>query len=1589
MSVGAMDSANTDADGHAISGRGDQNPKGRELDAGYTEDALRSFEREMERLAERRGFTPEQGYMWKVDDGGGVPIQGRKESRPKEETKDSLKGSAEQESIQKGDTLSNSSDVGAERTSLNLNEYFRSEQEEKARSGILGKHVGLLFEDLSVVRETRVNPVAPNAMLSTLDMVSPVAIIMFFIGPVIRRLFPSDKDTYVLKDLTGLVKDGEMCLVLGRAGSGCTTFLKTTGLVHTDIKRIEGKMELAGIGMKEFIERFRSEVLYNPDKDGHISVLTVGQTLDFALRFRTPGRRVFGLSKSRFRRRVLNMLLRIFKIQKIENSVVGNEIMRGISGGERRRLTIAEMLSAGNAFSCWDNLTNGLDSSTAYEVVKALRILTDVTNTTTIVSLCQASEQIYSLFDKLMILDHGLMIYFGSASQACSYFESLGYMRSPTESTPDFLMNIVDVNTRKFNPTFDVKSIPVDPVSLQQTFLNSYLFKKLKDEIAEYRSQASLIAKKDEFVRAVLDSKSKYVSKRSTFTVSFVKQVLILARRNLLVMKQNKSDMIFGIGIMIFCSIVIGIGFFQMSVDARGLFIRGSLLLLSVLFNALQYFSDMVEIYQNRFIVERHKNYRFYCASAEKLAYFLSTLPRMLVRSLLYIVIVYPMTGLKFGDFLAVLSFFVIMILNSMSALSIFMCIGSSCRTFALASRVASVVIFMMVLLSGFPVPYRFVPSALVWLFTINPVQCGFSNYMIMEFRYLSGVRCSSDDLVPNGPGYDDDRYKFCSLPGAESGNAGVDGLEYIKILYGIVESSYWINVLILVASTVVFLALTCVITEMVSYGGSTSSVVLYKRPSKKEKGLNLVLSRKRDIAIRKLLESQGLAQHNEDFGSFNEIQSSLTRGSYNREFSDNKLGNEATPSGDVSLNVEDSTYWNGAHPSNVDNADLYRCGLTWRNVIYTVNVVGKDVVLTNDISGYAKPGQLTALMGASGAGKTTFLDVICGRKTMGAVSGEVKLAGRPLFPKDHDKYAYCEQLDVLKDTSTVRESLRFSSYLRQSFSVAKAEKNRYVEELLSLLELEPLADAIIGNSMIDIGINPGKRKLVSIGIELASRPSMAILLDEPTTGLDTKSADDIIRLLKKLASTGLVVICTIHQPNTTIFEQFDNILLMMSGGKTAYFGPIGKNSSTVLEYFQSRGAVYDQRMNPPEFIIDVVEPGTSIEGGRIDWAKEWIESENCRKVISDLEQMSGFSVDQKNVHNDPTLSQTGNSSSDEKRNFHSDKQHAKGRKKRLTHTKVPVPWIEQIKIVTMRELLSLWRTPDYTTTRVFNHVVSAIMNYLAFSNMDNTLAGVQSRMFSMFQLVAFLPLIVPPTLLRFFKARMAYSREESVGTYTRSVFALSLVLSEIPLSIFCATLYVLVFYLPSGLKNDASHFFYFFAVVNILELFSVTLGMAISTVAPSVYLASKFIPCLFLVFHLYSGITAPYSTLAAVVKYTLYWINPFRWMMGALMESEISDISIRCDPSEFSKFNPPPGLTCGEYITPYIQRSGVGYIDNPDSTEDCNFCSMSSGNEFLSSWGDLSSSYISRDIIIFFIYLIVNTLLIILGTKYIRYGRR
>lgn len=291
-----------------------------------------------------------------------------------------------------------------------------------------------------------------------------------------------------------------------------------------------------------------------------------------------------------------------------------------------------------------------------------------------------------------------------------------------------------------------------------------------------------------------------------------------------------------------------------------------------------------------------------------------------------------------------------------------------------------------------------------------------------------------------------------------------------------------------------------------------------------------------------------------------------------------------------------------------------------------------------------------------------------------------------------------------------MRESLRFSAMLRQPEHVSKEEKYEFVEEVIKMLNMEDFANAVVG--VPGEGLNVEQRKLLTIGVELAAKPKLLLFLDEPTSGLDSQSSWAICSFLRKLAQSGQAILCTVHQPSAILFQAFDRLLFLAKGGKTVYFGDIGVNSSTLLEYFESNGGrKCGDDENPAEYMLEIVNNGTNDKGE--EWNVVWNRSNEAQDVQTEIDRL-----------HDEKQSEAASQNAGEQQEF-------------------AMPFMSQLSVVLVRVFQQYWRTPSYIFAKWLLGMFSGLFIGFTFYNAKPTQAGTQNVIFSVFMLTTIFTTVV------------------------------------------------------------------------------------------------------------------------------------------------------------------------------------------------------------------------------------------------------
>ena len=1385
---------------------------------------------------------------------------------------DSLDSSpAEEKDIEKGEELT--FDPFSTTNKFDLEFFLREAIREQQQKNNEPRKMGLAFKDLTVTGYgvgAKLNSTVGSLMLS------PVEALMN-IGSLIH---PPVK--YILRDITGCVKPGEMLLVLGRPGAGCTTFLKSLCSYRDGFRSIEGTVLYEGLDHKVIDGPLRGDVVYSPEDDIHFPTLTVSDTLGFAVATRAPSaNHRIGLGGMNSRKSYTELLREAIAtalgLRHTYNTKVGNDFIRGVSGGERKRVSIAEVFATRARISMFDNSSRGLDSSTAYEFTRALRTATDIGGVTTLASIYQAGEALAQTFDKVIVLNQGYPVYFGPLKAAPDYFKSIGYLPQDRQTTADFLVACTDPRGCRLNPDF--KNIPIAPEDQARAFAESNAGKANREEVDAYL--AEMQGKMDqttskEFINLARSERAKRVSKHTPYLLSWPMQALLAITRRAQVAYGDIGTHFIIVAVIIFQSFIIGSGYYDMGHTTDAMFSRGGVLFFAVLFNAFMAMSEVTVCYTQRPIVIRQKRFAMLRPSADALGVTLLDIPVRAVSLTAFCIIIYFLSGLSYnaGKFFV---FWATVHLVTFNMVAFFRMTASLTRFEPIATMIAGITIIDVALYAGYAIPR---PSMVVWwkwLSYCNPVSFSFEILMSNEFR---GLTMQCNNMVPAGPGYENvsAENQVCPVAGARPGQPYVHGEDYLLANYGYSWQNASRNAGIVIGMFVFAVIVHMIGTEFQIDPAAAGGITVYNRTGENKK-------------LMKNLHKNAVEGPDPE-----------------------------TPAATYDEKLEEST------GQQLEVSDEI---FSWHNICYDIHVKGGTRRLLDNVSGFVAPGKMTALMGESGAGKTTLLNVLAQRVDTGVISGEFFVNGRALPKSFQADTGYCQQQDVHIAQHTVREALQFSALLRQPRETPKHERLAYVETVIDLLEMQSFADALVGD--VGEGLNVEQRKRLTIGVELAAKPSLLLFLDEPTSGLDAQAAWSVVRFLKKLASNGQAILCTIHQPSGELFNQFDRLMLLKKGGQTVYFGDIGPNARTMLSYFEERtGDKVGEDVNPAEYILDAIGAGATAVTDK-DWAKLYRESHLAAELDGKLKDI----VARREIA----------PATDE---------HAKAQNEREFAQPVGI----QILVTTYRLLVTYWRNPWYLIGKISLNLIAGLFIGSSFWNQgqNESNAALQNKLFSIFMALAVSTPLAQQLQTTFIQIRTIYeARERPSKMYHWYVFLISAALVEIPWNIFSGTILWLPWYFMTHFSYEGKHAGYSWGLYMLFQLYYTAFAQSVAAFSPNAMLASIIYSSLFTFVFLFCGVVQPPDNLPYFWRVWMFPLSTFTYIVEGFIGDVLHNAPVRCTEKEFQRIFPPSGQSCAQYLGNFSMElgskmNGIGYFRDAPDGNGCDYCSMRAGEDYLTS---------------------------------------
>lgn len=1274
------------------------------------------------------------------------------------------------------------------------------------RVGIDIPKVEVRYEHLSVEGDayagSRALPTLWNATLNTLEGIFEKI-----------KILPSKKKSIkILHDVSGIVRPSRMTLLLGPPGAGKTILLKAlAGKLEKDL-RVNGRITYCGNEMSEFVPQRTCS--YISQHDLHHGEMTVRETLNFSGRCLGVGTRYDLLVELARREKqagikpdpeidafmkatavagqesslVTDYVLKILGLDICADILVGDEMRRGISGGQKKRLTTGEFLVGPAKVFYMDEISTGLDSSTTFQIIKYMRQMVHVMDVTMIISLLQPAPETFELFDDIILLSEGQIVYQGPRENILEFFESVGFKCPDRKGVADFLQEVTSAKDQE--QYWFKKNEPYRYVSVAEfveCFSTFQIGQKLFDELA-------VPYDKTKAHPAALVTEKYGISNMELFKACLSREWLLMKRNAFLYVFKT-----FQITVM---SIITFTVFFRTEMKsgqiADGGKFYGALFfsLINVMFNGT---AELALTVLRLPVFFKQRDALFYPAWAFSLPIWLLRIPLSLMESLIWIVLTYYTIGFAPAAsrfFRQLLAFFA---LHQM-ALSLFRFIAALGRTQVVANTLGTFTLLMVFVLGGFIIAKDDIEPWMIWGYYVSPMMYGQNAIAINEFL---DKRWSTQNNDP--------RFAEPTV-----------GKVLLKMRGMFVEDyMYWICVIALFAFSIFFNICFIVALTYLNPFGDSKSVI----PDENAKNKKNLTSGGSSTSAAPVVEGKEMAIRNQS-------EDAVTGKGM------------VLPFIPLSLAFDHVNYY-------VDMpAEMKK----------TAGIDETRLQLLRDVSGAFRPGVLTALVGVSGAGKTTLMDVLAGRKTGGYIEGSISISG---YPKNQSTFArvsgYCEQTDIHSPHVTVYESVVYSAWLRLSPDVNKETRKMFVEEVMDLIELNPLRNALVGLPGVD-GLSTEQRKRLTIAVELVANPSI-IFMDEPTSGLDARAAAIVMRTVRNTVDTGRTVVCTIHQPSIDIFEAFDELLLMKRGGQVTYAGPLGHHSRLLVEYFQSVPGVPEikEGYNPATWMLDISTPAMEAQLN-VDFAEIYKKSELYRRNQELIKELSTPAPGSEDLH---------------------------------FPTKYAQSFSTQCKACFWKQHLSYWRNPQYNAIRFFMTAIIGIIFGIIFWNKGEQMTKQQDLMNllgAMYSAVMFLGGTNTSAVQSVVAVeRTVFYREKAAGMYSALPYAFAQVAIETIYVSIQTFIYSLILYSMIGFHWRADKFFWFYFFVFMCFIYFTSYGMMLVALTPNYQIAAIVMSFFLSFWNLFSGFMIPRTQIPIWWRW-YYWASPVAWTIYGLITSQVGD---------------------------------------------------------------------------------------------------
>ncbi|KUF82685.1 ABC transporter G family member 29 [Phytophthora nicotianae] len=895
------------------------------------------------------------------------------------------------------------------------------------------------MHNLSLGVKTRDTTSSATSELPTLPTVLRHAVTKS-LSACLNQGHDSIANRFILRDISGGFKPGTMTLVLGQPGSGKSSLLQLLSVRETH--------EFAHTCSTAYFNKHVEDLLNRSvQTEDNVQAQATARSLLHHL----P-----------------QITLELLGLQHCADTNIGGNLQRGVSGGEKKRVTTGEMLVGYKLALFLDSITTGLDSAAAFDIVSTLRGRARSFDQTVVAALLQPAPEVFELFDDVLLLMGGRVAYHGPVRDVRGYFESLGFYCPPGRDFADFLMDLGTDEQVRYQ-TGSSQS-PRTAEQYAAVFASSSIYQQQLQQL-ETPVDASMA-----------ENTHKYVDLIPEFQQGFGASTWTLVRREMLVLSRNIAFVV-GRAVM---TVVMGLLYASTFYDFEATDVQ---VIMGVVFSVIVFVSlgqaaQIPTLFEARDIFYRQRRANFYRSSSFVLASTLSHVPVALFETLVFGSLIYWLCGFV-PDVELFVRYEAIVFLSSLAFGAWYFLLVAFTPNMNVAMPMAMLSVLFFVMFSGFAIPKDQIPDYLIWLYWASPVAWGIRGLAVNQFRAPRFDVCIYEEV------------DYCTLSGGTMG-------EYYLSLFDVPADKKYVelSMVVVVGCYLLFLVLAVWALEHRRFEGPEDAGVSYDRvdngnqKSEAEPPRNLKNARD---------SSYGLVKTPRGTESV-DITVQPSSGDYKRNFVPVTLAFE-----DIWYSVPMPHHLKKTDPDKEDSDAQMEAEANFGLQQGDVEVLSRDktqdgmLQILKGVSGFARPGFMTALMGSSGAGKTTLMDVIAHRKPGGSVSGRILLNGHEASDLAMRRCTgYCEQTDVHCEGATFREALTFSAFLRQPADVPDSVKRDTVRECLDLLDLHPIADRIVRGASME------QLKRLTVGVELAAQPSI-LFLDEPTSGLDAAAAKAIM----------------------------------------------------------------------------------------------------------------------------------------------------------------------------------------------------------------------------------------------------------------------------------------------------------------------------------------------------------------------------------------------------------------------------------------------------------------------------------------------